>query len=101
MSSPAPVSRTTFLPAPTPGRAAIAATILTCTLEEVSALKAAWIDGFGTHELNVRTFNVGMAWAVCGEVEHSLTLSGGRDTEPCSGSCNSKEEGDEGKELHC
>jgi hypothetical protein len=101
MSSPAPVTSTTFFPAPTFGRAAKAASALTFALDEVSALEAAGIDGLGTHELNVRTFNVGMAWAVCGEIAHRLTLSGGGDTVHCSGGSNGKEEGDDSEELHC
>jgi hypothetical protein len=100
MSSPAPVTSTTFLPAPTLGRAAIAAYALAFALDEVSAPEAAWVDGMVTLELDVRTFNVGMAGAVCGEIAHGLTLNGGRATVQCSGGSNGKEEGNEGEELH-
>lgn len=99
MSSPAPVTSATFLPAPTLGRAAKAASWLTFTLDEVSASEAAWVDGFGTHELDVRTFNVRMAWAICGEIAHSLSLS--RDIAHCRAGPKGKEERDEGEKLHC
>lgn len=97
MSSPAPVTTTAFLPAPTVLRAAIGASSLAFTLDEVSAAEAAWVARGAAHELDVRTLNVGVAWAIGREIEHSLAFNG--DVAGCRGS-KGKEEGDEGEELH-
>jgi len=40
-----------------------------------------------------------MAWALCGEITHSISLSG--DIAHCRAGSKGKEEGDEGEELHC
>lgn len=97
VGSPAPVTTSTFLPAPTLGRAAIAASSLALTLEEVSASEAAWVAGGSAHELDVRALNVRMAGAVGGKIAHRLSHNGGV---ACHGS-KSKEDGGESEELHC